>query len=315
MERTFRRAGADTLPGHLERRYGIVVAGTRVLDVGVFAVQRRDGRDWIARVFPADRALDAADGDAGVLRFLQDAGYGAERCARPDPVSVHHGQGVLVTERVTGSPLGSGEPGLRMLGERLGRLHALPLDDGSASHPGGAWHHVALGGGPREEIDAVRSLLDAAAGRVRSEERAMYAALAQELAGAEDCHGLPEALVHPDFVAANAIRTSDAEVVMVDWTGAGRGPRVWPLAFLLWAAGPSRAGAVIAGYGAHVHLEEPELQRLAAAAVTRPLVLACWGLCTGRERLADVSGRLASIRARAEAVAAIARAAAGAPAN
>jgi hypothetical protein len=103
---------------------------------------------------------------------------------------------------------------------------------------------------------------------------------------AERCaaDGLPEGLIHPDFVLANVVATPDG-MVLVDWAGAGRGPRLWPLAFLLYAEAtkdPRRAGAVLLGYREHVALEAEELDRLAAVARARPLVLSAWAVCMGR---------------------------------
>lgn len=51
----YRRPGAEAVPAHLERRYGIEVAGTTRLDAGVIRVDRRDGPPWVARVFIAAR--------------------------------------------------------------------------------------------------------------------------------------------------------------------------------------------------------------------------------------------------------------------
>jgi Ser/Thr protein kinase RdoA (MazF antagonist) len=54
-------------------------------------------------------------------------------------------------------------------------------------------------------------------------------------------------------------------MVLVDWAGTGRGPRLWSLAFLLYAEAakePRRAGAVLLGYREHVTLETEELDRL-----------------------------------------------------
>ena len=44
---TYRRPGADALPGHLEDRYGIRVTATARLDAGVFRVDRAEGVLWI----------------------------------------------------------------------------------------------------------------------------------------------------------------------------------------------------------------------------------------------------------------------------
>ena len=73
------------------------------LDLGVYRVGRRDGPDWVARVFAADRPLAAAEGDAALLRRLEQQEFPAERCAAQEPVSVHEGQGVLVTRYVPGT--------------------------------------------------------------------------------------------------------------------------------------------------------------------------------------------------------------------
>ncbi|HEY3734788.1 MAG TPA: hypothetical protein VGL63_12820 [Streptosporangiaceae bacterium] len=41
------------------------------------------------------------------------------------------------------------------------------------------------------------------------------------------CADLPQAFAHPDFVPANAIETPEGDLMIVDWTGAGRGPQVF----------------------------------------------------------------------------------------
>ena len=128
-----------------------------------------------------------------------------------------------------------------------------------------------------------------------------------ELDRADGCADLPQALIHPDFVPANAILTPDDGLVLVDWTGAGRGPRLYPLAFLLWAAGcagPSRLDAVVAGYREHVMPGDDEIGRLAGAIWARPLVLACWMVLAGRKGLAETVAELAAGRKLAERFAA-----------
>ncbi|MBO0731987.1 MAG: phosphotransferase, partial [Acidimicrobiaceae bacterium] len=118
--------------------------------------------------------------------------------------------------------------------------------------------------------------------------------------------GLPSALIHPDPMPVNTITTPDGHPVLIDWTGAGHGPRVWPLAFLLWAAGQKSAAcvrAVAAGYRPHLQLEAEELDRLAAVIAARPVMFAAWGFATGRERLPGVVERLPVIGAKAASIA------------
>jgi Phosphotransferase enzyme family len=181
IERMYRRSGTEDLPSHLEAWYGIQVARITELDLGVFRVDRRDGPSWLARVFPAVRPIDAAEGDAGILRFLERHGFPAERCAHPSPVSGYGGQGVLVTEYAPGTRAVGSEQMFHALGGLLGRLHTLPPGPGAAAREGGAWHHVSLDGGPQAEIRAAVALLAAAEPRVPARQRALYEALRGEL--------------------------------------------------------------------------------------------------------------------------------------
>jgi thiamine kinase-like enzyme len=96
--------------------------------------------------------------------------------------------------------------------------------------------------------------------------------------------------VHPDFVLANAIPTAEDRLVIVDWAGSGRGPRLWSIGFLLWSAGarsPKLVELVASRYRRHIALEDDELERLAGAIRARPLMLECWSFCVGRRALAD----------------------------
>lgn len=310
IQRTFHPMGGDGLPAHLESRYGIRVASTTALDVGVIRVDRRDGPSWVARVFPAARPLAAAEGDARILQALERQGFPAERCASADPVSVHEGQAVLVTELVPGArPDGRGRT-FGVLGALRGALHARSRAVGATMRPGGAWHHLAAEGGPQDEIGAALSLLDAARGRVPPADVALHSALREELQRADGCDGLPQALIHPDFVPLNAVRTPEDSLVMVDWTGAGRGPRLWSLAFLLWAAGARDlrlVDVVVSHYRRHLTPEPPELAHLASAMQTRPIVLDCWAFCVGRRGLDEVAQEIPATARLAEAIAARAR--------
>ena len=66
--------------------------------------------------------------------------------------------------------------------------------------------------------------------------------------------------------------------------------------------------AVVDGYKAHVQLKEQELERLDRAVATRPVVLACWELATGRRPLAEVVDRVLAVPPSAATIAAAARA-------
>ena len=282
----------ERLRAHLQTRYGITVDTMTELDLGVWRVGRADGPDWVARWFPARRPAEAVAGDAAILRYLAAHEFPAERCAADEPVSVLGGRSVLVTEWADAVPRQQRRDairaagGLSQLGALLGRLHTMAEDgpeDTVVARPGGAWHHLA-DGLPSAEIAAARQMLAAAAPVIPDGERAAFDTLRAEVDTLDAAQGLPEGLIHPDFVLANVVATADG-MVLVDWAGAGRGPRLWSLAFLLYAEAakePRRAGAVLLGYREHVTLEAEELDRLGAVARARPLILSAWSVCMGR---------------------------------
>jgi Ser/Thr protein kinase RdoA (MazF antagonist) len=277
-------AREEYLRTHLEERYGVRMVAMQRLDRGVVRVDLEDGRRWIVRVFPVGRAIEQVEGDAALLHFLENQGFPAERCAMASPVSVLYGRPILVTECIEGTTASFSERTLRAFGEMLGRLNRLQASDEAVAREAGALHHYVRGGGrPRDELAAAASWLSVLEDRVPDEGRRLYDALREQIANADDCQGLPEALIHPDPVLKNLLATRSQELVLIDWTGAGRGPRIASLAILLWAGSLHKGGwsarhvdAMVAGYRSHIRLEEGELARLAGVMRIRPLVFACW---------------------------------------
>ncbi|MGD0704297.1 MAG: hypothetical protein ABSA02_30975 [Trebonia sp.] len=311
---------AERLRSHLQTQYGIDVTAMTDLDIGVWRVGRADGPDWVARWFPARRPAEAVAGDAEILRYLADSDFPAERCAAAEPVSTLDGRAVLVTEWADPVPRERrreairGAGGLARLGALLGRLHTLPPGGGACQRPGGAWHHLA-DGQPAAEVAAASRMLTDYAHLVPDGERAAYEALRAEVQALDAADGLPEAFTHPDFVLANVVATPDA-MVLVDWAGAGRGPRVWSLAFLLYAEGAKdlrRVDVVLAGYRRRVTLTGEELARLANIARARPLALSVWSVCAGRITPTAALAHATEVKTLAEAVADRARAALARP--
>jgi len=302
---------ARRLQAHLEAAYGIRVKNMTELDVGVWQVGRADGADWVARWFAASRPAGAVAGDAEILRYLAEQDYPAERTAAADPVSDLGGRPVLVTQWAPPVPRDQRREairaagGLGRLGALLGRLHTFPADSGALARPGGSWHHLA-DGLPSAEIAAASRMLAGAASLFCGAELAAFDALRAEVDSLDSAAGLPEAFTHPDFVLANVVATAGG-MVLVDWAGAGRGPRAWSLAFLLYAEGAKdlrRVNVVLAGYRRHVTLEPGELDRLAGLVRARPLILTAWAVCTGRVTPSQAMARAAELTTLAGAVAA-----------
>jgi Ser/Thr protein kinase RdoA (MazF antagonist) len=280
---------AERLLVHLRDRYGIdPVAATRlsVHKTYVFRIDRKDGSPWVARAFPPARPRAGVEGDAAILRFLERQDYPAERLAADDAVSDFDGSAVLVTRFVEGARLPEGAAKFAMMGELLGRLHALPYDD-SVSRPGGAsGEDPRREGTPRQDLLAALSFLDAVDTKVAAAERERFEQLRDQVRSADDGHGLPEGLLHGNLLHApdHAILTEQGPVA-INWKASGRGPRLADLAYLMWGTGSwrprrpdqERIDAAVNAYRRHSEPTDDELARLAAVMYIRPLYLACFG--------------------------------------
>src|SRR5690349_5458734 len=165
---------AGRLLAHLADRYGIHAVGATRLSVHktyIFRIDRTDGDPWIARAFPPARPRRGVEGDAAILRFLEQQGYPAERLPVEDPVSDLDGSSVLVTRCLEGDHLPDTAEKFAMMGDLLGRLHALPYDE-SVSRPGGSsGEDPSREGAPRQDLLAALSFLDAVDTKVASGER------------------------------------------------------------------------------------------------------------------------------------------------
>jgi Ser/Thr protein kinase RdoA (MazF antagonist) len=304
----YRRRGVDTLPAHLEEAFGVTAARVQQLDVGVFRVDRRPGPPVVARLFSARRAHDAVLGDLAVLELLRAAEFPAERPFGAEPLSRHDGQSVLVTHFVRAAPKAArpARDPIVALGSLVARLHLTARPAGAAARPGGALHHYAEGT-PADELSAARRWLRDIEPRVAVTDRDQLEVLRRALADADDGTGLPEAFVHPDPVPKNTIFTKDGPV-LVDWAGAGRGPRLASLALVLrssWA-GPR----FMRGYAASVGLDAEEHRRLPDILMTRALVDIAFRVCREPAKVGQQVTGLAAVRRRTAALAAAALAAA-----
>lgn len=277
-ERTSHAESADRVASHLAKQYGIDVVG--VVKAGVhselvFRVDCRDGRAWIARVFPPARTIARVQGDVAVLHLLRRHGFPAERIAADDPVSMLDRQCVMVTEALHGQ---TANASLSEEADLLGRLHSLPLD-ATVSREGGAFgHDVAHEGSPGQDLFAAMSFLQSVEDRVAGAHRPRFEQLCEQIASAEVDRELPQALLHGDLVSGNHVVVTESGPVSIHWQASGRGPRLAELAFLLWTSGgePDRVETVLGAYGRHVRLTDHELDRVEGLVLLKPLYLAAW---------------------------------------
>jgi Ser/Thr protein kinase RdoA (MazF antagonist) len=280
---------ADRLLAHLRNRYGIdPIAATRlsVHKTYVFRVDRGDGAPWVARAFPPARPRTGVEGDAAVLRFLERRRYPAERLAVDDAVSDFDGSTVLVTRYVEGGPLPDSAEKFAIMGDLLGRLHALPYDD-SVGRPGGAsGEDPRREGTPRQDLLAALAFLDAVDTKVGGADRERFEQLRAKVRAADDGGGLPEGLLHGNLLhAPDHAVLGERGPVAINWKASGRGPRLADLAYLIWGTGSwhprrpdqERIDAAVNAYRRHVEPTDDELDRLEAVMYLRPLYLACFG--------------------------------------
>jgi Ser/Thr protein kinase RdoA (MazF antagonist) len=309
-------AEPEELRSHLAERYGFRAHTLFTFDQDVILLRRDSGPSWVARVFPESRPLTAVEGDAEILRWLEELGYPAERCADPNPISVLDGHPVLVTLAVQSVPRADRRSaikdagGITRLGELLAELTRLAPPAGAPRRPGGSWHHAA-DGPPSAEIAQASEWLEEAQADAPARELGHFETLFEELEALDDGDGLPQAFIHPDFVLANVVATPGSSLVLVDWAGAGIGPRAWALAFLMWAEAakdPRRAALALAGYMRHVALEAEEIDRLAAMLRARPLIFDIWRLRHGAKTASAAAADALETRRLAEMLAARVRA-------
>jgi len=292
----YERAGVDTLAVHIENTHHVTVAKMQQLDIGVFRIDRADkGAPLVARLFSAARTYEAAEGDLAVLRHLADLRYPAERPFGDDPLSTHEQQALLVTEFIKQVPKAKrpAYPIVR-LGSMIGRLHLLEVPKG-ADRPAGALHHFAEGT-MTDELRAAGSWLVAMEDHVGESDGALKA-VREALATADGGDGLPDGLVHPDPVPKNVIFTADGPV-LVDWTAAGRGPRLASLTLVLksgWAAVP-----FMKGYTKKVSLDDDERRRLAGLLFSRALIDLVFRTCRNPKTLPAAARKLNALRRESE---------------
>ncbi|MGN6030739.1 MAG: phosphotransferase enzyme family protein [Thermomicrobiales bacterium] len=281
-DRMIHEPSAEHLLAHIRDHYRIdAVAATRVSShkTYLFRIDRANGAPWIGRAFPPARPKSGVEGDAAILRFLERHDFPAERLAVDDAVSDFGGSTVLVTRFVESTPFPDVATKLGMMGDLLGRLHTLPLDE-SVSRPGGAsGEDPAHEGSPRQDLMAALAFLDAVATKVPASGRERFEYLRDLVLSADDGEGLPEALIHGNLLHSpdHALLT-DHGPIGINWTSAGRGPRLADFAWLMWGTwrDPALIDAAVNGYRQHIELTDEELDRFEGVMSIRPLSLAAF---------------------------------------
>jgi Ser/Thr protein kinase RdoA (MazF antagonist) len=234
------------------------VSGDRV----AYRLRLSDSEFVVVRALRADAAVgpefsacgpatmvDWLSSRAATLAWLAGRGYPAPRVVPTrsgDLVGLAGAWLTLATTFVAGSVLRPDRGQLRMLGEALGRLHALPVAvDGEPDGPAGADRAAGPVGpvgpvgpagpaGPVGEshwhpdiaIPAALGRLDSVEALLPAEWRPLHESFRQTVEAVRQHVGdLPRAVVHGDAWPGNAILAGEdqAEVILIDWDTGGLG--------------------------------------------------------------------------------------------
>jgi Ser/Thr protein kinase RdoA (MazF antagonist) len=285
------------------------LAGSVCSDRVTYRLATRRGAGLVVRAFRTDVPLDTQFrgrgavtvtdwlcGRAAVLRWLEEQAYPAPRVVPTrsgDPVGLAGVWATLATGYLAGTPLRPGTDELRMLGEALGRLHALDsstftgaVDAGAGGAVAGGGSAVAGGGGapgmaagraawhPEIAVPAALGRLEAVEDLIPADQRQLLEQLRDVLLAVQQrAQLLPSAVVHGDPWPGNAIRTAPDQVTLIDWENAGLGIPLLDLGYCLLeghldlglpAGQPDedRVAAVAAGYSRWRRLQPAEQEML-----------------------------------------------------
>ncbi len=236
----------------------------------MYRVERVLEQPWVLRAYPPE-SEDNIQALVTVLSFLEQHEYPAERLVRAEDgsfVVTHDGWRLLATTFVEGSTVDYTPPTLRLLGATLGRLHALqPITTTPAALPLAQMR-------PVNEISWALSQITGVKAQVPKHLYARYDTLIAALHSIRLGEDLPKVVIHNDCHSGNAVRTAAEQVVLIDWEGAGLGPAVLDVGFLLsscdtdspWRPSllpdPARVAAIVDGYCQYHTLTSTELEYL-----------------------------------------------------
>lgn len=263
------------LRGLLAEQYGMAetelapISPYLFADRGIYRVHGGDGGAYVLRAFGSDGEASLR-GQAAVLSWLERRGYGAprvQRTAAGDELATYEGWTVLLLTYLPGELADFSPERLMRLGACLGTLHALAID--MPEERDGASLPDSRLAPPRDSLAAYEDRA------VPAELRGFYARALETIRRMQEAAPeLPAALLHGDCWPHNAIVSGEGSLVLVDWDGAGLGPAVLDIGYLLMAChlgvpdlptmrpDPVRIGAVMQGYCQRRRLTQAELRML-----------------------------------------------------
>lgn len=243
----------------------------------IYRLDLADGQHWVLRIFAANDQSVASL--AYILSFLERQSYLAEQIVHAvnnDVVVRYENMLLLMTHFVEGIPIDYSVPALYLLGKTLGKLHALSIEN-TPMLPKAEML-------PAPELVYAWTELIKVADSVAKALHQQYDTLANAVSMLNRCENAPLVIIHNDCHPGNAICTSSKEVLLIDWHGAGLGPAVIDVGFLLasceipfqgiapFEVNQERIPAIIDGYCQYHILTPTELDLLPDAIRFRALV-------------------------------------------
>jgi Ser/Thr protein kinase RdoA (MazF antagonist) len=286
---------APDLSSCIRQRYNLQNIAIELLNMVpgkyVHRITLATGVSWILRIYQIANDQSVVFSPfalARVLTFLEERQYPAVRIVRStdgEMVVACDGWYYLMTTFIEGVPFDWSPTAFYNLGAALGKLHALRLHEARDMPRAGML--------PGRELAYAQKQLERVEPLVPARLQSRYEELLQAIAQFDRLEDLPLACIHNDCHPANSICTADGQMQLIDWEGAGVGPAVIDVGFLLassdnalpWTPlAPSdiyplheeRIAAIVEGYCCYHALTPIELERLPDAIRFRCLV---YGAC------------------------------------
>lgn len=222
-------------------------------DRGIYQVSSPDNNGFLLRAFGYD-ATPWLMGLAAVLSYLHQQ-YPAPklRRTRHGEIIAHAGQWTAILVSFIEGQMADFTPEtLAAMGEQLSRLHKLPAVD-NAMLPLSRLHPTLVTPEHMQQLEQALTSLPQELQNMGNE----FLASLQRI---QQAHDLPQGLLHGDCWPHNAVRTTAQTLAFIDWDGAGLGPLILDLGYLLMychlgkpqlpslEAEPALIQAVIEGY-------------------------------------------------------------------
>ena len=162
-----------------------------------------------------------------LLSYLEQQGYPAPRVfrSRNGTATVRHEcWNILITTYLEGQARLVSPDNLYLLASAVGRLHCLALPPSVSP----SWWNTSY------SLPHALGQLEACAPFIPASHQAFYEQCKRAFVTIQlALDQLPECIIHGDVWAPNGVRTSEQEVVLIDWEGAGRGAALLDLGELL----------------------------------------------------------------------------------